>query len=442
MENFNSFLRFILLFAAVLCCGSNGNTAAEGFESTFTPSTHSAPPPTPPDHQEHSFFSQTALLPPILSQLGFNELATAASSLSDSNSIGVTSVWTGPSTIFAPSDASLRTCFSCSIPNLLREHIVPGLFTIDYLRRLAFGTKIETLSPGRCITVTSHSVHPNTNSTTAAKVFIGGVEITQPDLFNNGMIVVHGIHGFISQLSPFSCDVERMTSLSFPSHPEHHSGQPRHTPDANSVNAAFIRVMLRDAMLRLRNNGFSILSLAMKVKYAHLVTLSNMTIFAVDDLSILSGSHSYIDNVRFHIVPNRYLLIADLEKLPVGTPLPTLERGQPLMITTSGGGTTLAPMRINYVRIKSADVIRNVRIVVHSVYLPFPHINPVAAAYGNILGGGGSSEGTEKMPQEEETCSAAGDGHGGCGLSPMAMPQVQVKPIAMAMVDIEDHHGL
>lgn len=114
----------------------------------------------------------------------------------------------------------------------------------------------------------------------------------------------------------------------------------------------------------------------MKVKYAELVTLNNMTVFAVDDLSIFSGSHSYISNVRFHIVPNHFLSIAsaDLEKLPVGTALTTLERGQPLLITTSGGGLTSAPMRINYVRIKVPDVIRNVKIVVHSVYLPFPHI--------------------------------------------------------------------
>ncbi|RYR36496.1 hypothetical protein Ahy_A09g041458 [Arachis hypogaea] len=92
-----------------------------------------------------------------------------------------------PETIFAPSDASLRTCFSFSFPNLLREHIVPGLFTIDYMRRLSFGTKIETLSPGRCITVTSDSVNRKTSTTASAKVFFGGVEITQPDLFNNGM---------------------------------------------------------------------------------------------------------------------------------------------------------------------------------------------------------------------------------------------------------------
>lgn len=141
------------------------------------------------------------------------------------------------------------------------------------MRRLAFGTKIETLSPGRCITLTSDSVNRKTSTTASAKVFIGGVEITQPDLFNNGMVVIHGLQGFISPLSPFSCDVERMTSLSFPFHPDHHSGQ--HIQTSGSVQPAIMRLMLRDAMLRLRNNGFSILALAMKVKYAELVTLNN-----------------------------------------------------------------------------------------------------------------------------------------------------------------------
>lgn len=138
------------------------------------------------------------------------------------------------------------------------------------MRRLAFGTKIETLSPGRCITLTSDSVNRKTSTTASAKVFLGGVEITQPDLFNNGMVVIHGLQGFIS---PFSCDVERMTSLSFPFHPDHHSGQ--HIQTSGSVQPAIMRLMLRDAMLRLRNNGFSILALAMKVKYAELVTLNN-----------------------------------------------------------------------------------------------------------------------------------------------------------------------
>nr|KAJ0206633.1 hypothetical protein LSAT_V11C500278170 [Lactuca sativa] len=99
-----------------------------------------------------------------------------------------------------------------------------------------------------------------------------------------------------------------------------------------------------------------------------------------------------------------------MEKLPVVTAPSTLERGKPLLITTSGagGGLTSAPMRMNYVRIKVSDVIRNVKIVVHSVYLPFPHINPVAAAYDSILGGSEVSGGDQTM---EGTCAAL-DGHG------------------------------
>ncbi|QCE15929.1 hypothetical protein DEO72_LG11g2942 [Vigna unguiculata] len=134
----------------------------QGFEAPFPPSN---PPQTPHNIQEHSFFSHTALLPPILSHLGFHELATAAPSLSDAATTA-SSAWNVPSTIFAPSDASLRTCISCSVPNLLREHIVLGLFTIDYLQKLAFGIKIETLSAGRCITVTSETHHLNTNTYT------------------------------------------------------------------------------------------------------------------------------------------------------------------------------------------------------------------------------------------------------------------------------------
>lgn len=47
------------------------------------------------------------------------------------------------------------------------------------------------------ITVTSDSVNRKTSTTASAKVFIGRVEITQPDLFNNGMVVIHGLQGFI-----------------------------------------------------------------------------------------------------------------------------------------------------------------------------------------------------------------------------------------------------
>ncbi|KAG2716569.1 hypothetical protein I3760_03G132500 [Carya illinoinensis] len=426
-------LRYTLLLLAIpiiaSLCFSSASTIPV-LEQSITPSSPLTPPPAPTpsqEQQDRSFFSHTSLLPPILSHLGFNELATAAPSLSDSAS----TAWPGPYTLFAPSDSSLRSCISCSIPNLLREHIVPGLFTVDYLRKLAFGTRIETLSPGRCITITSER-SKNGSFSAAAKVFIGGVEVTQPDLFNNGLVVVHGLQGFVAPLSPFSCDVERMTSLSFPFHPERTVTHQIYS----TTQSAVMHLMLRDTMLRLRNNGFNILALAMKVKYGELVGLNNMTVFAVDDVSIFSGSHAYISNIRFHIVPNHYLTFSDLEKLPTEITLPTLERGQSLRITTAGGGLSGAPVSINYVRIRVPDVIRNLKIAVHSVFLPFPHIHPTAVPFDQILGGREEANWAEQVDSDRTLNGICDDleGNVSCGKAPMA----QVNPSE----DVEDHHGL
>ncbi|KAF6171713.1 hypothetical protein GIB67_007234 [Kingdonia uniflora] len=372
-------------------------TASDFFNSDSSPA--SSPSSSSFSHESAVTFTPTTLLEPILTNLGFQELAMAVPSLSDS----AYTTWNGPSTIFAPSDSSIRTCVgSCSVPQLLREHIVPGIFSIDYLRKLAFGTKLETMSPGRCITITSAS---NVSKQREEKIiFVGGVEITHPDVFYNGLIVVHRLQGFISHLSPFSCNVERVSSLSF-------SPQPQ--PQSNLVSErspAIMRLMLRDAMLRLHNNGFSILSLGLRVKYSDLIGLQNVTIFALEDATIFAGGHSFVSHMRFHIVPNRLLMYADLMKLSAGTMLPTLEPGQNLLVTSSGG----AQMRINYVRIKSPDVMYNLKIVVHSVFLPFPHLHPVPTDYRNfnsddvagVIGDGGGEIFQEGRIAGGDSCAA------------------------------------
>jgi len=98
-------------------------TAIEGLEASFTPSKTTTTLSTPQELQEHSFFSHTTLLPLILSHLNFHELATVGLSLSDSAATAA-SAWTGPSRIFAPLDASLCTCFSCSFSKLLYEYVM------------------------------------------------------------------------------------------------------------------------------------------------------------------------------------------------------------------------------------------------------------------------------------------------------------------------------
>ncbi|XP_059298303.1 fasciclin-like arabinogalactan protein 21 [Lycium ferocissimum] len=295
--------------------------------------------------------SPSSLFPNILSSLGFQQLSTAATSSNLST----------PITIFALTDSSLITCPTCSLPLLLQEHSIPGLYPLHYLRSLAFGTKLETLAPNRCLTVTLSTTNLN------PKIFINGVEITQPDLFNNGFILIHGLRGFVSHLSPLSCNVERMNSLSFDSF--------TFTPPISSVSS-IMRFMLKDAIIRLRNNGYSIVALALRVKYAELSELKSMTIFALDDVSIFAnGGHAYLTNFRFHVVPNKRIMAGEMVSFTSGNVLPTLDGDEKLVVTTAGGGGVLAPMKINYVRIVRFDLLHNSRIVVHGISVPFPHMH-------------------------------------------------------------------
>ncbi|GER49854.1 fasciclin-like arabinogalactan protein [Striga asiatica] len=289
----------------------------------------------------------------ILSTLGYQELSTAAVSANLSA--------TTPITIFAPSDASLLTCPSCSLPVLLQELSIPGLYPHQFLRTLTFGTKIETLAPNRCLTIT--------NSNKDDKVFVNGVQISSPDTFNNGLVVIHGLQGFVSHLSPLSCNVERVTSLSFPS-PSLSGGTSAVPP-----SLVHMRLMLKDAIIRLRATGYNVVSLALRVKYMELSDLESMTIFALDDMSIFSGGgNSYLSNFRYHVVQNKRLTAAELVSLPLATSLPTMDVGDTLVVTTAGGGGPLAPMRINYVKIATMDLVHNSRIVIHGISSPFPHM--------------------------------------------------------------------
>ncbi|KAL0908729.1 hypothetical protein M5K25_023236 [Dendrobium thyrsiflorum] len=373
---------------------------------------------------------RTDLLAPILSNLGFHELAMAVPALYSP----VLSSWYGPITLFALSDDSIRSCPSFSAPRLLREHLAPGLFSSVYLSKLTFGTKLETSSPGRCLTITSTSAVSKSNNSVGSndpdhdpsgiKIFVDGIEITQPDLFNDGQIVIHGIQGCVAPLSPASCGQE-----SFPSDfsPEIDAVN----DDPNRQSTAIMGLMLRDAILRLQEEGYNILALAMRVKYPELAGLNNMTVFALNDHSIFTGGHAYLTDVRFHVVPNRILMRSDLMSLRQGTVLSTLVQGQHLVLTQTGAGLSSGSLRINYVPIKELDVVCNAKIVVHSLYLPLPHLYLAdiasAAILGTPEGGGvldhGSSKTRPASAAEFETC---GDPNAvdtsECPLIPVAAP--------------------
>lgn len=290
------------------------------------------------------------------------------------------SPWSGgPYTIFAPTDASISACGSCSVSRILQEHTLPGVFSVNYLRTLTFGTKLETMVPGRCVTITSDLLN-------GTKVFLGGAEIDRPNLFNNGFVVVHGLSGFVSHLSPFSC----ILGLA-------------HAVPAFSV----MRLMLRDASMRLRISGYSVLALALRMKYVELAGLQNVTVFGLNDAAIFAGGQTYVRDVRFHMVPNRLLMASDLEELPAGTVLPTMELNETLAVTAPGGRGVLQPLRINHVRITRPNVVHNLKIVVHGLSKPFPRLNdpPVAETF--------SCENPESM-----------DGYESCALPPHDADQI------------------
>ncbi|KAL4196028.1 hypothetical protein AMTRI_Chr04g244010 [Amborella trichopoda] len=415
---------------------------SQGFNITTT-----AHPPLPHYPETHT------LLAPILTNLGYTELAMAVPSLYDS----YLSSWAGPATLFAINDQAIRSCSSCSRPQILKERIIPGLFTYHHLSKLAHGTKIQTMSSDRCITVTSMNSTENTT-----KILIDDVQITRPDLFNDGLLVIHGLDGFvfppspqssfspenytspltyspenhtssdpystINYTSPLTYSPENYTSPNTNStvnytspltySPENYTSPPTYStvnyttpltnspvnytspdtyspanytlpltqPTENTTGAGkatpshfpntfptmSMRSSLRDVKLRLRSSGFSIAALALKLKYRELVALRNMTIFALDDRSILHGGHAYVNNVRFHIVPDRYLKGSDLAQLQVGARLRTLVHGQNLVVTNPG--SAVSSPRINFSPLKGLDVAYNSRIVVHSISVPFPRI--------------------------------------------------------------------
>ncbi|KAL9673834.1 hypothetical protein QQ045_030096 [Rhodiola kirilowii] len=333
-----------------------------------------------PDDGDADGGSRASSLGPIFSRLGFQEMSAMAPFMYSSGShTNIGSAWPGPFTIFAPSDSSIDACSSCSLPLLLQEHTVPGLYNFKYLQSLPFGSRIQTLIHNRCLTVTKSYVGEDE----IGKVFVGGVEITRPDLHNDGYFVIHGLDGYVSHLSPLSCDVEKTTSLSFDFAPEGsvYSGdngaqpQPQSPGEDNNGGASptpVMRVMLDDATLRLRSSGFSTLALALKIRYEELQRLQSMTIFALSDVAIFRLGHSYVQNLGFYIAPNSLITEEILTSYPKETEIQTMEPGNNLVITsTLSDGDELM---INYVAVRALGFISNLNIVIHQISEPFRHV--------------------------------------------------------------------
>ncbi|WVZ56139.1 hypothetical protein U9M48_006713 [Paspalum notatum var. saurae] len=332
----------------------------------------------------------------VLSSLGYNEMASAAMLLAESTSIAT---WPGAITIFAAPDVFLQaSCAGCSRRHLLLDHMALGYFSYAELAA-APTVKLPSASVGFCLDVVAQrgpfSVHH-------ATLYVDGVEVSHPELYDDGRYVVHGLHGFVPPLSHVSCGEgphhHHQVDLS---HRHHHHLSARSATTSAATAASVVRIMIHDAISRLRDGGFGFVALAMRVKFAELEKLPNMTVFALDDRAIFrGGGHGYVTAVRLHIIPGHRLTRADLLRLRPGTVLPTLAGEEHNLIITHGAGSATDEVRINYIPVKEPDAVINSRVAVHGIYVPFPRLHLANLA---------ASVAVASAIQTNDTCGVFGD---------------------------------
>uniref|UniRef100_A0ACD5YN48 Uncharacterized protein n=1 Tax=Avena sativa TaxID=4498 RepID=A0ACD5YN48_AVESA len=350
---------------AVLQEGSESATTPDAATTTTLPlpdqraTVATASPPPPPaqagvDAGSSDTEQGLQQLSRVLTSLGYNEMASAAPLLADAPPLAR---WPGAITVFAAPDVFLQaSCPMCSRRHLLVQHIAMGYYPYAELASAAT-MKIPSASVGLCLKIVSErgpfGIH-------YARIYADGVEVSHPELYNDGRYVVHGLHGFLRPLTHNCFDGSR-----------HHLSARNAAASAASA-ASVVRIMIRDAMARLRDGGYGFVALAMRVKFAEMERFANLTLFALDDQSIfVGGGHDYVSAVRFHVVPDHRLTRADLLRLRPGTILPTMAgEGQSLVVTHASNDD----VRINYIPIKDPDVVVNSRVAVHGVYVPFPRI--------------------------------------------------------------------
>jgi len=66
------------------------------------------------------------------------------------------------------------------------------------------------------------------------------------------------------------------------------------------------------------------------------LSTDSLNVFPLDDDSIFfQGGQAFVNNARYHILPNKRLMYEDLLTIPVGTGFATLLKGQRLMVTST-----------------------------------------------------------------------------------------------------------
>ncbi|CAM0956716.1 unnamed protein product [Alopecurus aequalis] len=199
--------------------------------------------------------SDEGLLPlaRVLVALGYKEMASAATLYPNLQPLAR---WHGPITIFAAPDISLQRCSTCSRRRVLLEHIALGYY--PYSELAASPTiKIPSASLNLCLNIATVR---GTFSIHYARLFVEGVEISQPEVYNDGRYIIHGLRTFLEPLSQYSC-FDRSHSRHCHDHddnvPTRSGDNMPARSDATSVSMSSMRVSIRirEVIARLRGGA-------------------------------------------------------------------------------------------------------------------------------------------------------------------------------------------
>jgi hypothetical protein len=134
----------------------------------------------------------------VLSSLGYNEMASVMPLLATSPPLAT---WPGPITVFASPDFFFHaSCPRCFLGHNLLEHTALGYY--PYSELVAMDTSIPSASIGYCINVVSERGPFGINY---AQLYVEGVEVSYPDLYNDGFFIIHGLQGLLRRLMHTGC---------------------------------------------------------------------------------------------------------------------------------------------------------------------------------------------------------------------------------------------
>ncbi|KAL2248637.1 fasciclin-like arabinogalactan protein 21 [Sesamum indicum] len=254
--------------------------------------------------------------------------------------------FSGPeSTIFAIQDSAIS---NLSIPpwamrQLVRFHATPSALPMAELFKKPPGFCMNTLVGDKNLVITK-------NDAGTGSVMINNVLVSQPDLFLEGRVSVHGVLGPFDMILSPPCGFSNRSSILV----------------SNATDQA---VEWRKIVRLLNSNGFVSFAIglnsALDVILQEYHNLGSVTIFAPPNSGFISSPSPFLDRiVRFHILPQRftYIELAAAEKSSLRTLIP----GYDLKIEKFSQA-----LSVNGVEITVPDVSSSKNFVIHGISRDF-----------------------------------------------------------------------